>query len=228
VLGRFIAPLHPDGLKFVLSGAVLTLVFFLLWAPLGWVSLILTLLLAYFFRDPWRVTPTREGLIVSPADGIVLSIAPAQPPAELLIAASAATRISIFLSLFDVHVSRAPVAGRVLELQYVKGRFLSASLDKASLHNERLGIRIEPREGPEIGFVLIAGLLARRIVCDLYKGQEVAAGQRIGIIRFGSRVDIYLPSPYAPMVIAGQRMVGGETVLADRRASEGAPEGRAQ
>lgn len=227
-MGRFLAPLHPDGLKFVVSGAVLTLLFFFLWAPLGWVGLITTLGVAYFFRDPWRVTPGRDGLLVSPADGIVLSIAPVQPPGELQMSGGAATRISIFLSLLDVHVARAPVAGRVSELQYVKGRFLSADRDKASLHNERIAIRIAPREGPEIGFVLIAGLVARRIVCDLYEGQEVAAGQRIGIIRFGSRVDVYLPAPYLPMVIAGQRMVGGETVLADRKALEGAPEGRAQ
>jgi phosphatidylserine decarboxylase len=227
VLGRFIAPLHPDGLKFVLSGAFFSLVFFLLWAPLGWLALFLTAGTAYFFRDPWRVTPTRAGLVVSPADGVVLSVGAAEPPPELEMGIAEATRIGIFLSLFDVHVSRTPVGGRVAGLHYVKGRFLSADREKASLHNERMAIRIAPPEGPEIGFVLVAGLLARRVVCELYKGQEVAAGQRIGIIRFGSRVDIYLPPPYLPMVVAGQRMVAGETVLADKNAREPAREGRA-
>ncbi len=227
MLGRFFAPLHPDGLKFVLAGAFLTLIFFFLWAPLAWVALLLTLATAYFFRDPWRVTPAREGLVFSPADGTVLSVAASEPPPELKMDVAAATRISIFLSLFDVHVSRAPIGGRVVEVQYVKGRFLSADREKASLHNERMAIRLAPPEGPEVGFVLVAGLVARRIVCDLYKGEEVAAGQRVGIIRLGSRVDIYLPPPYVPMVITGQHMIAGETVLADKYAREGAREGRA-
>ncbi len=227
MLARFIAPLHPDGVKFVVAGALLTLLFFLLWAPSGWAFLVLSLWTAYFFRDPWRVSPLRQGLVLAPADGVVLSIGAADAPSELAMGEGAATRISIFLSLFDVHVARAPAGGRVNEVHHVKGRFLNAAFDKASLHNERLAIRLAPPQGPEIGFVLIAGMLARRIVCDLRKGEEVAAGQRIGIIRFGSRLDIYLPPPYLPLVIAGQRMIAGETVLADRECREEAREGRA-
>jgi len=184
--------------------------------------------LAYFFRDPWRVTPTRPGLLISPADGTLMSIATAPPPPELAMGEAALTRIGIFLNIFDVHVIRAPLGGRVAAVRYTKGRFLNASRDEASRHNERLAIRIAPTEGPEIAFVLVAGLLARRIVCDLRGGQEVVTGQRIGIIRFGSRVDVYCPEAYVPMVIAGQRMVGGETILADRLAQEPARQGFAQ
>jgi phosphatidylserine decarboxylase len=226
VLRQVLAPLHPDGFKFVIGGVLVTLILFLLWAPAGWIALVATLWLAYFFRDPWRVTPRRDGLAVSPADGIVVSIAPAAPPRELALGEAATLRIGIFLNVFDVHVVRAPLAGRVKGLHYTKGRFVNASLDKASEDNERLAIRVAPAEGPELAFVLVAGLVARRIVCDLREGQEVDTGQRIGIIRFGSRVDVYCPSEYVPMVAVGQRMVGGETVLADRRAREPPREGR--
>ena len=225
---RFLAPLHPDGFKFVLAGAAATIVLFLLWARVGWIAAAVTIWLAYFFRDPWRVTPTRPGLLVSPADGTVASITTVPPPQELAMGEAAITRLGIFLNIFDVHVIRAPLGGRVAALRYTKGRFLNASRDEASRHNERLAIRIAPAEGPEIAFVLIAGLFARRIVCDLHEGQEVVTGQRIGIIRFGSRVDVYCPEAYVPMVIAGQRMVGGETVLADRLAQEPARQGFAQ
>jgi len=228
VLRRFLTPLHPDGFKFVLAGAAVTLLLFLFWVRAGWVAAFVTLWLVYFFRDPWRVTPIRPGLLVSPADGRVVSIASAPPPAELMMGEAAGTRIGIFLSLFDVHVIRAPLGGRVAALRYTKGRFVNASLDEASRHNERMAIRIVAPEGPEIAFVLVAGLLARRIVCDLREGQEIVTGQRIGIIRFGSRVDVYSPPPYVPMVVAGQRMVGGETVLADRLAQEPARQGFAQ
>jgi phosphatidylserine decarboxylase len=228
VLRRFFAPLHPDGFKFVFGGAVVTFLLFLLWVRAGWVAAIITLWIAYFFRDPWRVTPTRSGLLVSPADGAVVSIANTPPPPELMMGETEGTRIGIFLSLFDVHVIRAPLGGRVAALRYTKGRFLNASLDEASRHNERMAIRIVPHEGPDIAFVLVAGLLARRIVCELREGQEVVTGQRIGIIRFGSRVDVYCPPSYVPMVVAGQRMVGGETVLADRLAQEPARQGFAQ
>jgi phosphatidylserine decarboxylase len=228
VLRRFFTPLHPDGFKFVLAGAVATLVLFLFWVPAAWAAAIITLWLAYFFRDPWRVTPIRPGLLVSPADGTALSIAPAPIPSELAMSDLTLTRIGIFLNIFDVHVIRAPLAGRVAALRYTKGRFLNASRDEASRHNERMAIRIAPPEGPEIAFVLVAGLLARRIVCDLREGQQIATGQRIGIIRFGSRVDVYFPEPYVPMVVAGQRMIGGETVLADRLAQEPARQGFAQ
>jgi phosphatidylserine decarboxylase len=207
---------------------VATLLLFLLWAPAGWAAAVATLWMVYFFRDPWRVTPTRPGLLISPADGIVVSIAAATPPQELAMGDAAVVRIGIFLNVFDVHVTRAPVGGRVAAMRYTKGRFVNASLDKASEHNERLAIRIAPPEGPDVAFVLVAGLVARRIVCNLYDGQPVASGQRIGIIRFGSRVDIYCPPPYVPMVAAGQRMIGGETVLADRLAEERPRQGIAQ
>lgn len=220
--------MHPDGFKFVVIGAVATLILFLLWVPAGWIAAILTLWSASFFRDPWRVTPIRSGLLISPADGIVVSLGSATPPPELAMGESMVTRIGIFLSIFDVHVTRAPLGGRVAALRYTKGRFVNASRDEASRHNERLAIRIVPPEGPDIAFVLVAGLLARRIVCDLRKGQELATGQRVGIIRFGSRVDVYCPPPYVPMVVAGQRMVGGETVLADRLAQEPGRQGYAQ
>src|SRR5271168_147296 len=225
MLRQIIAPLHPDGWKFVAIGVVATLILFLLWHPAGWLALIVTLWIVYFFRDPWRVTPTRTGLIISPADGIVVSIVPVPPPPELNMGAKLVTRIGIFLNLFDVHVARAPLPGMVATRHYTPGRFINASLDKASEHNERLALRLTPPEGPEIACVLIAGLVARRIVCPLFAGQRVAAGERIGIIRFGSRVDVYVPPPYVPLVALGQRMVAGETVLADREAREPPREG---
>jgi phosphatidylserine decarboxylase len=225
VLRRVLAPLHPDGFKFLLAGALATILLFFLWAPAGWFAAIITLWTAYFFRDPWRVTPTRPGLLVSPADGVIVSAAPAMPPPELAMGDSTVARIGIFLNVFDVHVTRAPVGGKVTAMRYIKGRFFNASLDKASEGNERLAIRIAPPEGPEIVFVLVAGLVARRIVCGLWEGQQVATGQRVGIIRFGSRVDIYCPPPYVPMIVVGQRVVGGETVLADRLSQEGPRQG---
>jgi phosphatidylserine decarboxylase len=228
VLRKVLAPLHPDGFKFVLAAAVATLLLFLLWAPAGWVAAVVTLWMAYFFRDPWRVTPLREGLLVSPADGIVISLAPARPPPELDMGEADFVRIGIFLNIFDVHVTRAPIAGRVVALRYTKGRFVNASREQASLNNERMAIRLAPPEGPEIAYVQVAGFVARRIVCDLREGQRVAAGQRMGIIRFGSRVDVYCPPPYVPMVAAGQRMIGGETILADRLAQEPPRQGIAQ
>jgi phosphatidylserine decarboxylase len=225
MIRKTLTPLHPDGWKFVAAAALATLILFLIWRPGGWLGLILTLWVAYFFRDPWRVTPTRAGLIVSPADGTIVALGPAPPPPELDMGAEPVTRIGIFLDLFDVHVARAPIGGRIAKVHYTKGRFINASLDKASEHNERLAIRVAPDEAPEIAFVLIAGLVARRIVCGVAGGERVAAGQRVGIIRFGSRVDIYCPPPYVPLVALGQRMISGETVLADRMAREEPREG---
>ena len=228
MLRRFLAPIHPDGFKFVAAGVLATVVLFLFWSPGGWIAAIATVWIAYFFRDPWRVTPTRAGLLISPADGIVVSVASTPTPPELAMGDAAVTRIGIFLSIFDVHVVRALVGGRVAEMRYTKGRFINASLDKASEHNERLAIRILPPDEPAVAFVLVAGLIARRIVCGLYEGRQIATGERVGIIRFGSRVDIYCPPPYVPMVAVGQRMVGGETVLADRLAAEPPRQGVAQ
>ena len=225
MLRHILAPLHPDGIKFVAIGVVVTLILFLIWHPAGWAALILTLWVVYFFRDPWRVTPTRPGLAVSPADGVIVSLTQTIPPFELGLGAEPMPRIGIFLNLFDVHVARAPAGGLVAARHYTKGRFVNASLDKASEHNERLAMRVSPGDSPDIGFVLIAGLVARRIVCPLYEGQRIAVGERIGIIRFGSRVDIYLPPPYVPLVALGQRTIAGETVLADRDAKEPAREG---
>ena len=225
MLRQIISPLHPDGWKFVAIGVVATLILFLLWLPAGWLALIATLWIVYFFRDPWRVTPVRAGLIISPADGLVVSVEPVAPPPELDMGSEPLTRIGIFLNLFDVHVARAPVAGAVAARVYTPGRFINASLDKASEHNERLALRLSTAEGPDIACVLIAGLVARRIVCRLIAGQRVGAGERIGIIRFGSRVDVYVPPPYIPLVAVGQRMIGGETVLADRDAKEPPREG---
>jgi len=219
MLRQVLAPIHPDGWKFIAVAVVVTLILFILWPPAGWAALILMLWLAYFFRDPWRVTPTRPGIIVSPADGIVVSLGTAAPPPELEMGSDPLPRIGIFLNLFDVHVARAPVGGKLMARRYTKGRFINASLDKASTDNERLALRFVPDEGPAIACVLIAGLVARRIVCNLYEGQTLAAGERIGIIRFGSRADVYCPPPYLPLVSLGQRMIAGETVLADRNAA---------
>jgi len=217
MLRQILAPIHPDGWKFIALAALATVILFLLWPPAGWVALILTLWMVYFFRDPWRVTPTRPGLIVSPADGIVVALGAAPPPPELEMGTDPLPRIGIFLNLFDVHVARAPIGGRLIARRYTKGRFVNASFDKASTDNERLALRIMPEDGPAVACVLIAGLVARRIVCGLYEGQTLAAGERIGIIRFGSRADVYCPPPYVPLVALGQRMIAGETVLADRR-----------
>jgi phosphatidylserine decarboxylase len=189
---------------------------------------VLSLWIVYFFRDPWRVTPRREGVLVSPADGIVTAVGPVIPPPEFGLGDSEVLRIGIFLSLFDVHVNRAPIAGRVVALAYKKGRYLDAGREEAGLANERMAIRLAPGDGPEIAFVQVAGRIARRIVCDLREGQRVAAGQRIGLIRFGSRVDVYCPPPYVTMVVAGQRMIGGETIIADRFAAEPVREGVSQ
>jgi phosphatidylserine decarboxylase len=221
----FWTPLHPDGWKFVAAFAAATILLFLLAQPLGWLGVAATLWCAYFFRDPWRVTPLRDGLAVSPADGRVVSVAKAVPPAELGLGAAPMTRIGIFLNVFDVHVNRVPVGGRVRKLDYRKGKFVNASLDKASEDNERMAIRITPTEGDTDGsgdfaVVQIAGLIARRIVCTLRAGEEVVTGQRFGLIRFGSRTDVYLPEGWVPMVVVGQSAIGGETIIADRRAQE--------
>lgn len=220
MLRQALAPIHPDGWKFIAAAALATVILFLLWSPAGWAGLVVTLWMAYFFRDPWRVTPSRPGLIVSPADGIVAAIREAPPPPELDMGTDPVPRISIFLNLFDVHVARTPVGGRVVARRYTKGKFVNASLDKASTDNERLAIRIAQEQGPDIAFVLIAGLVARRIVCPVYEGQRLGPGERIGVIRFGSRADIYCPPAYLPLVDVGQRTIAGETVLADRRAAE--------
>lgn len=226
MLGTVLKPMHREGIRFVAIFAAVTAVLFLLWPPLGWIGAGLTLWCYYFFRDPRRVTPVRDGLVVSPADGIVSRIGPAAPPAELGLGAAELTRISIFMSVFNCHVNRAPVAGTVRTIAYRPGKFLNASLDKASADNERNGLVIEMADGRPLAVVQIAGLVARRIVCFASEGAALATGERFGLIRFGSRLDVYLPDGVAPLVSAGQTMVAGETVIADLAGTEPARAGR--
>ena len=223
-------PIHRDGWRFIALFALASALLFWLAPPLGWCGLVLTLWCAYFFRDPERVTPVREGLVVSPADGLVLPITAAAPPAELEMASEALTRVSIFMDLFDVHVNRIPCNARVVKRSYRPGRFVNASFDKASEGNERLGLRLaldegEEGRGRELGLVQIAGLVARRILCEVEEGSHVRTGERFGMIRFGSRVDVYLPPGLAPLVAAGQRLIAGESVIADMRSQEPARPG---
>ena len=219
-LVSFFVPVHRDGLKFLLPAVALSILFFLLWAPLGWLFAIVALYVAYFFRDPDRITPLREGLVIAPADGRISAIEDIVPPPELGLGPARRTRISIFLSVFDVHINRSPVPGRIKRSVYVPGAFLNADLDKASLENERRAIVIETPTGAEIGVVQIAGLIARRIVTFSGEGDSLGVGQRFGLIRFGSRVDVYLPVNRHGLVAVGQTAIGGETVLADLKSDE--------
>ncbi|SPF78855.1 Phosphatidylserine decarboxylase proenzyme [Aliiroseovarius pelagivivens] len=216
----FLKPMHPEGRKFVSIFAAITVVLFLIWSVLGWIGVGLTIWCYYFFRDPVRVTPSREGLIVSPADGIVSLIEKAVPPAELGMPDTALTRVSVFMSVFNCHVNRAPIAGQVAAIAYRPGKFFNASLDKASADNERNSLCIEMTDGRQIAVVQIAGLVARRIVCFTTKGATLRTGERFGLIRFGSRLDVYLPDGVEPMVNLGQTMIAGETVLADLASTE--------
>lgn len=220
-LESVLVPIHREGYRFVAAFAVGTLVLFYVFEPLGWVGLILTLWCTYFFRDPERVSPAREGLVVSPADGVVQMVEPAVPPAELELGDAPRPRISVFMNVFDVHVNRAPVDGMVSRTSYRPGKFVNAVLDKASEDNERQSIAIQMADDRQIAVVQIAGLIARRIVCDIAEGDSVRAGARFGMIRFGSRVDVYLEAGMSPLVVAGQRAIAGETVFADMRSQEG-------
>ncbi|TCM85239.1 phosphatidylserine decarboxylase [Rhodovulum steppense] len=215
MLSTFVKPMHPEGRKFVAIGLAVTLVAFLIWAPLGWVCAGLTLWVYYFFRDPVRVVPDRPGVMVSPADGLVSLMGPAMPPAELDLGSAPMMRICVFMSVFNCHVNRLPAAGRITKVAYRPGKFLNASLDKASEDNERNGLAVEMADGRRYGVVQIAGLVARRILCWSTAGQTLATGERFGLIRFGSRLDIYLPEGAVPLVSLGQTMVAGETVIAD-------------
>ena len=224
-----IVPIHRDGWPFIAAFALISILLgTMVSEPLGWLGALATAWCLFFFRDPERVVPARGDLVVSPADGLVQMIQPAIPPAELGMAANPLTRVSIFLNVFDVHVNRVPADGSITRLAYRPGKFLNAALDKASELNERQSIRLSLHDGRELAFVQIAGLVARRIRCDLHEGQTVRAGERFGLIRFGSRVDVYLPQGTAPLVAVGQRMVGGETVLADLVSSEAARRGEAR
>lgn len=214
MLGTFLKPMHPEGYKFVGIFAAISLVLFLIWDPLGWMGLGLTVWCYYFFRDPKRVVPQGAGLIVSPADGVISLIERAVPPAELGMGPEALLRVSVFMNVFNCHVNRAPIMGTVGAMAYRPGKFLNASLDKASSDNERNSLRLDLADGRQIAVVQIAGLVARRIMWWVDVGQGMRTGERFGLIRFGSRVDVYLPEGVAPQVALGQNMVAGETVLA--------------
>ncbi|AXI43435.1 phosphatidylserine decarboxylase [Sulfitobacter sp. SK011] len=208
-------PMHKEGRKFVAIFAVIAIILGFIWDPLFWIGCGATVWCYYFFRDPVRIVPQREGLVISPADGVVSLISDVVPPVELELGDAPLTRISVFMNVFNCHVNRAPIAGKVTQIAYHKGKFVNASLDKASEHNERNGLTIESASGARIGVVQIAGLVARRIVCFVQPGEAVGLGHRFGLIRFGSRLDVYLPKGVKPSVCLGQTSVAGETILAD-------------
>jgi phosphatidylserine decarboxylase len=212
-----LAPVHREGLPFIGGFALVSLILFWIWSPLGWIGTALTIWCALFFRDPERVTPVREGLVIAPADGRVSRVINAIPPPELNLGDRSMARVSIFMSVFDCHVNRSPMTGRIEKIVYKTGTFINADLDKASENNERNSFVISTAT-TRIGVVQIAGLIARRIVCFVREGATVGAGERIGMIRFGSRVDVYLPDGVRPLVAEGQTAVAGETVMADLRA----------
>lgn len=207
--------IHNEGWRFVGIFAAVTALLAILWEPLGWIGLILTIWCYYFFRDPERVTPQIDNVVVSPADGIVQMIAKVKAPEELKMGNQEFTRVSVFMSVFNVHVNRAPAEGKVTQSVYVPGKFLNATLDKASKDNERQLLAMKTKSGKDLCFVQIAGLVARRIVCDAAVGQDYKAGERFGMIRFGSRLDVYLPEGVEPQVVLGQTMVAGESIIAN-------------
>ena len=213
--GTFLKPMHPEGYRFVAIFAAIALVLFWIWEPLGWLGVGATVWCYYFFRDPKRSVPQGEGLILSPADGVISLIEPAVPPAELGMGPEELTRVSVFMNVFNCHVNRAPIAGTAVAIAYRPGKFFNASLDKASADNERNSLRLDLADGRQIAVVQIAGLVARRIVCFAREGQVLRTGERFGLIRFGSRLDVYLPDGVEPMVALGQTMIAGETVIAD-------------
>jgi phosphatidylserine decarboxylase len=214
-----LVPIHQEGYPFIGIFALATLILFWLWEPFGWIGIALTVWCALFFRDPPRVTPAREGLLVAPADGRISMVTQAPPPPELGMGDAPLPRISIFMSVFDCHVNRSPLAGRIERIAYRAGVFLNADLDKASEDNERNSFLIAA-PGVSIAVVQIAGLVARRIVSFTTEGQSIEAGQRLGMIRFGSRVDVYLPVGGRFLVALGQQAVAGETVIADLRVTQ--------
>ncbi|TAG30551.1 MAG: phosphatidylserine decarboxylase [Rhodobacterales bacterium] len=214
MIDTFIKPMHPEGWKFVAIFGAVAVVLFWIWDPLGWLGLGLTVWCYYFFRDPKRAVPQNAGLLVSPADGVVSQSERAVPPAELGMGPEALIRVSVFMSVFNCHVNRAPIAGKITAVAYRPGTFVNASLDKASTDNERNALAIEMADGRKIAVVQIAGLVARRIICWKKPGDLVRTGERFGLIRFGSRLDVYLPEGVQPQVALGQTMCAGETVIA--------------
>ena len=225
LLNNVVVPIAREGWPFIAIFSLVSLVLYFVYAPLGWVGLVLTLWCIYFFRNPDRVTPEREGLLISPADGIVQMIAEVAPPKELDMGTEPVVRVSVFMNVFDCHVNRIPCDGRIGRLVYVPGQFLNASFDKASEENERQMIRIDLDSGAFVGAVQIAGLVARRIICYLEDDQTVLAGERFGLIRFGSRVDVYLPPSAVSQVVIGQKCISGETIIADLKSDEPARSG---
>src|SRR5271167_3014224 len=215
-----IPPIHPEGYPFIGGFALVSLVLFWLWTPLGWLATLATIWCAYFFRDPERVTPVRDGIMVAPADGRISQVVNAVPPAELNLGKLPLRRVSIFMSVFDCHINRSPIGGCIERIVYHAGKFLSADLDKASEDNERNAFVIATGFGPRVAVIQIAGLVARRIVPFAREGESVGAGQRIGMIRFGSRVDVYLPEGTGALVAEGQTAIAGETVLADLKSAD--------
>jgi len=215
-----IPPIHPQGYPFIGGFALVSLVLFFIFSPLGWIGTVLTVWCALFFRDPVRVTPLRDGLVVAPADGRVSMVTTVLPPPELGLGDRPLPRISIFMSVFNCHINRSPVTGRIDRIAYRPGSFVNAELDKASEDNERNSLVISSPDG-RIGVVQIAGLVARRIVCFVREGQSIGAGERFGLIRFGSRLDVYLPEGSKTLVSQGQTAIAGETVLADFRLGDG-------
>jgi phosphatidylserine decarboxylase len=209
-------PVSPEGYPFIGAFAFASLILFWLWTPLGWIGTVLTLWCVYFFRDPPRVTPVRDGIVVAPADGRISMVTSAAPPHELGLGDKLLPRVSIFMSVFDCHINRSPVAGKVEHIVYQPGKFFNADLDKASADNERNSLVIATGN-TRIAVVQIAGLIARRIVCFVREGQPLGIGERFGMIRFGSRLDVYLPEGVIPQVAVGQTAIAGETVLADLR-----------
>ena len=210
-----LVPINRAGYPFIAIFAAVAVALYIWWAPAGVLGALLTAWCVYFFRDPDRITPVGENLVISPADGVVQSIVKAVPPPELNMSSEPRTRIAVFMNVFNVHVNRSPMSGIISAKHYRPGRFFNASLDKASEFNERMSLKVKTDKGVEIAFVQIAGLVARRILCYVEEGHAVQAGERFGLIRFGSRVDIFLPDTVQPLVIVGQTSIAGETVLAD-------------
>ncbi|TCR04403.1 phosphatidylserine decarboxylase [Neorhizobium sp. JUb45] len=215
-----LVPIHKEGYLFVAAFFVVSLVLGLIAEPLFWIGLILTAWCAYFFRDPERVVPQDEDLVISPADGRISHVVMVVPPAELDLGSEPMLRISVFMNVFDCHINRAPVRGRISQIAYRAGQFVNAELDKASTDNERNGLVIESKHG-KLGVVQIAGLVARRILCFVQPNEPLEAGERFGLIRFGSRLDVYVPAGGEARVSIGQRAIGGETVLAEFGSTKG-------
>lgn len=218
MLKSVLVPIHRAGWPFIALFAFVTAVLWWITPWLGLIGVVATAWCVYFFRDPPRVTPRRPGLVIAPADGVVCAVHDAMPPAEVVDHHDARECIGIFMNVFDVHVNRVPADGTIEAINYRPGKFVNASLDKASIDNERTALRMSTKAGHELVFVQIAGLVARRILCHVTAGQAVTAGDRFGMIRFGSRVDVYLDPAYEPLVLVGQRMIAGETVIARLRA----------